>query len=79
MAKCVFPTPGAPKMMAVRLRQKSARRELAHEPLINRRLESEIEIVQRFHRGEVRDFEAHRDAGPLLSLDFLAQDGIQKV
>ena len=37
-------------------------RELAHELLVDRRLELEVELLERLHRREVRDLDAHRDA-----------------
>ena len=53
--------------------------ELAHEALIDRRLEFEIEIVERFDRGKMGDLEPHRDAGPLLGVDLLPQHRVEEV
>jgi hypothetical protein len=61
------------------LTEKAAGGELADEALIDRRLEFEIEIVERFHGREVRDLESHRDARALLGLDLLPQDGVEEV
>src|SRR5579864_595665 len=53
------------------LREKARRRELAHEALIDRGLEFELEVIEGLHRRKVRDLEAHGDASPLLRIDFL--------
>ncbi len=53
------------------LGEKARRRQLAHEPLIDRRLELEVEVIERLHRRKMRDLESHGDAGPLLGLDLL--------
>ena len=80
MARCVLPTPGAPKIRTFSAwARKRAGRQLAHEPLIDRRLEFEIEVVERLHRREMRDLQAHRDAGPLLRVDLLAQDAVEEI
>jgi hypothetical protein len=55
-----------------RLGEKAAGGELADQPLIDRGLEFETEILQRLHGWEVRDLESHRDAGALLRVDLLA-------
>src|SRR4030095_13641488 len=62
-----------------RLREEAPGGELAHEALIHGRLEFEIEVVERFHRGEVRDFQAHRDARALFGVDLLPQHAIEEV
>ena len=49
------------------------------EPLIDRRLESEIKIVECLHRREVRDLEAHRHPGPLLGVHLLPQHAVEKI
>ena len=75
-----MPTPGAPKIRTFSAwARKRAGRELADEPLIDRRLELEIEVVERLHRREVRDLEAHRDARPLLGIDLLPQDAVEEI
>ena len=80
IARCVLPTPGAPKIRTFSAwREKARRRQLAHEPLIDRGLEFEIEVVERLHRRKMRDLQAHRDAGPLLRLDLLAQDAVEEI
>jgi hypothetical protein len=61
------------------LGQKPAGGELADEALIDGRLEFEIEVVERLHRREVRDLQAHRDARPLLGVDLLAQHAIEEI
>ena len=61
------------------LREKSCGRELADESLIDGRLEFEIEVVERFDRRKVGDFQPHRDAGPLLRVHFLTQYAVEKV
>ena len=80
IARCVLPTPGAPKIRTFSAwREKAAGRQLADEPLIDRRLEFEIEVVERLHRREVRDLQPHRDARALFGLDLLAEHAIEKV
>jgi hypothetical protein len=61
------------------LREKPARRELAHEPLIDRRLEFELELVEGLEDRKVRDLETHRHARALFRLDILAQHLIEEV
>jgi hypothetical protein len=75
-----FADPGRAEDQDVfRLRQKAAGRQLAHEPLIDGRLEFEIEVVERLHGREVRDLQAHRGARALFGLDLLAEHAIEKV
>ena len=62
-----------------RLREKSAGRELAHQPLIDGRLEFEIEVVQRLDGRKVGDLEGHGDARALLGVHFLAQDPVEEI
>jgi len=50
-----------------------------NEPLVHGRLKLEIEIVERLHRREVRDLEAHGDARALLRVDLLAKQAVEKV
>jgi hypothetical protein len=61
------------------LGEKAAGGQLAHQALIDRGLEFEIEIVERLHRGEVRDLERHGDTGALLRLDLLPEHGIEEI
>ena len=80
IARCVLPTPGAPKIRTFSAwREKARGRQLAHESLIDRRLEFEIEVVERLHRRKVRDLQAHRDARPLLGVDLLSQDAVEEI
>ena len=62
-----------------RLRQKPRGGQLAHEALVDGRLEFEIEVLERFDRRKVGDFQPHRDARPLLGVDFLTQHAVEKV
>jgi hypothetical protein len=57
----------------------AAGRELAHELGIDRRLELELELLERLHRWEVRDLDPHRDALLLLGLGLLGEHLIKKV
>jgi hypothetical protein len=60
-------------------RNEAARGELAHEPMIDRRLKPEIEVLERLHAREVGDLDTHRDAFALLGVDLLAQHAIEEV
>jgi hypothetical protein len=51
-----LPPPGAPKSSTLSgLGEKATGGQLTHQPLIDRRLEFEIEVLERLHRREVRD------------------------
>jgi hypothetical protein len=54
-------------------------RELAHELVIDRWLELEIELVERLHRREVRDLNAHGDAFLLFGVSLLGENLVEKV
>ncbi len=56
-----------------------ARRKLAHQPLIHRRLELEVELFEQLHRREMRDLDAHRDALLLLGVELVAEDLVEEV
>src|SRR5262245_24910844 len=61
------------------LAQKARRGELADEPLIDRRLKLEFEIVERLYRRKVRDLQRHRHARALFGVDSLPEDAVEKV
>ena len=79
IARWVFPTPGAPK---IRTFSACARKRLVASsrtsPLIDGRLEFDIEVVERLHGREVRDLQIHRGARALFGLDLLAEHAIEK-
>jgi len=57
----------------------ATRRELLNEPLVERRLEREVEIVERLDRGEVRNLHAHGDALAVLGVHLVAQELVEEV
>jgi hypothetical protein len=59
--------------------EKASRRQLADEPLIDRGLEFELEVIERFHSRKMGNLQSHRHAGPLLRVDFLAQDTVEEI
>jgi hypothetical protein len=61
------------------LREEMAGGELADQTLIDRRLEFELERVEGLYGWEMRDLQAHRDAGALLRVDFLAQHAVEEI
>ena len=74
MARWVLPTPGGPKIEDVfSLADVAPGGELADELLVDRRLEAEVEVVERLHRREVGDLDAHGDALALLGADLLLE------
>src|SRR5215207_6941343 len=61
------------------LREKAAGGELTNEPLIDRWLEFKVKVVERLHRREVGDLEAHRGARALFRVNILAEHAVEKV
>lgn len=75
-----LPDPGrAEDQHILDLGQETRGGQLADQSAIDRRLKLEIEIIERLDRREVRDFQAHLDARPLLGVDHLAEHAGEKV
>lgn len=56
-----------------------ARGDSGDETLIDRRLECELEVLERLDAGQVRDLHAHGDALPLFRLDLLPEDLVEEI
>ena len=70
---------GAKQQDVFRLREEPPRRELADTALVDRWLEFELELVECFHRREVRDLQPHRDPSALLGIHLLPKHGVEEV
>ena len=75
-----MPTPGGPNSStfsapAMKRPVASSRTSLC----VDRRLELEVELLERLHRREVRDLDAHRDALLLLGVELLAEQLVEEV
>ncbi len=80
IARCVLPTPGGPKKSAFSaLAMKRAGGQLAHELGVDGGLKLEVEVLQGFHRREVRDLDPHLDPAALLGGHLIAQQLVEEI